>query len=159
MTEHPERSMTQLEEEGEIAADFIEELLDIADLDGDLDISVSNNRVYLSVDSANSEDLKPLSKPDTVAALQEITRIAVQNKTGAYSRLILDIDGSRNSREKELRALVEKAVERLNDGATEAALPPMSSYERKIVHDLVAEHGLISESSGEGRDRHTVVRR
>ena len=100
-----------------------------------------------------------LSKPDTVNALQELTRIAVQTETGEFSRLILDIGGSRATREAELNAMVERAVERLEEGATAAALPPMSSYERKLVHDIVAARGFVSESEGEGRDRHTVVKR
>jgi spoIIIJ-associated protein len=94
-----------------------------------------------------------------VNALQELTRIAVQTKTGSFSRLILDIGGSREAREAELGVLVGKAVERIEEGAESASLPPMSSYERKLVHDIVAERGFSSESEGEGRDRHTVIRR
>ncbi|MFZ4078847.1 MAG: protein jag, partial [Microbacteriaceae bacterium] len=98
-----------------------------------------------------------LSQPDVVAALQELTRIAVQNQTGEFSRLILDIGGSREERAKELAALVNAAIARLEGGSTAAALPHMSSYERKLVHDLVAERGYVSESQGEGRERHTVI--
>lgn len=157
--ETAERSNEELEHEGELAADYIEELLDIADLDGDLDITVRNGRVYLTVDAAEPDALGKLSKPDVVAALQELTRTAAQTKTGAYSRLILDVGGSRSTREQELERLVERAAERLDAGASEAALPAMSSYERKLVHDLVSARGLTSESKGEGRDRHTVIRR
>ncbi|MGV1034108.1 MAG: protein jag [Microbacteriaceae bacterium] len=157
-TDTTPRSTESLEAEGEFAADYLEELLDIADLDGDLDIAVRNGRVYLSIDSANG-DLEVLSKPDVVAALQELTRTAAHTKSGEFSRLILDVGGSRSNREQELERLVERAAERLNDGASEAALPAMSSYERKLVHDLVGARGLVSESRGEGRDRHTVIRR
>lgn len=149
----------QLEEEGDIAADYIEELLDIADLDGDIEIDARGGRSYLSVTSAESDSLRILSKPETVSALQELTRIAVQTKTGAYSRLILDVGGSRDARAAELAALVDRAVQRIEDGAASAALPPMSSYERKLVHDIVSERGYVSESEGEGRDRHTVIRK
>jgi spoIIIJ-associated protein len=83
----------------------------------------------------------------------------VQNRTGGFSRLILDIGGSREARQQELGALVERAVERIEAGSTEAALPPMSSYERKLVHDIVSARGFVSESHGEGRDRHTVITR
>ena len=83
----------QLEQEGDIAADYIEEFLDICDLDGDIDIDARNGRAYLSVNSAEANNLRLLSKPDTVNALQELTRLAVQNKTGSFSRLILDIGG------------------------------------------------------------------
>jgi len=164
-TEPPEdaeteaRSTSQLEEEGDIAADYIEELLDIADLDGDIEIDTRAGRAYLSVTSSEDTNLRLLSKPDTVAALQELTRIAVQAKTGSFSRLILDIGGSRETRAAELAALVDAAVARLDAGAESAALPAMSSYERKLVHDIVAERGFTSESEGEGRDRHTVIRR
>ena len=151
------RSVTQLEEEGEIAADYIEELLDITDLDGDIDIDARDGRAYLSVNSSQDSNLRLLSKPDTVNALQELTRIAVQAKTGVFSRLILDVGGSRQAREVELAQLVERAADRIEGGAQSAALPPMSSYERKLVHDLVAARGLVSQSEGEGSERHTVI--
>lgn len=146
-------------DEGDIAADYIEELLDILDLDGDIDIETRGGRSYISVDSSGENDLHLLSKPDTVTALQELTRIAVQTRTGEFSRLILDVGGSRATREQELTALVDRAVTKLEEGATAASLPPMSSYERKLVHDIVAGRGFVSESEGEGRDRHTVVTR
>lgn len=152
-------SAGQLEEEGDIAADYIEELLDITDLDGDIDIDARGGRAYVSVTSTSDSNLRLLSRPDTVNALQELARIAVQTKTGRYSRLILDVGGSREQRAAELSVLVEKAVERIEAGAASAALPPMSSYERKLVHDIVAAHGFKSESEGEGRDRHTVITR
>lgn len=153
------RSVTQLEEEGEIAADYIEELLDITDLDGDIDIDARDGRAYLSVNSSLDSNLRLLSKPETVNALQELTRIAVQAKTGVFSRLILDVGGSRQARESELSQLVERATDRIQGGAQSAALPPMSSYERKLVHDLVAGRGFMSQSEGEGHDRHTVITR
>jgi spoIIIJ-associated protein len=154
-----EYSADRLEEEGDIAADYIEELLDICDLDGDIDIDARAGRAYVSVNASGDSNIRVLSKPDTVNALQELTRLAVQTKTGAFSRLILDVGGSRQARQAELARLVDAAVARLDAGAEGAALPAMSSYERKIVHDIVAERGLVSASEGEGRDRHTVVSR
>lgn len=153
------RSVVQLEEEGDIAADYIEELLDITDLDGDIDIDARDGRAYLSVNSSQDSNLRILSKPDTVNALQELTRLAVQAKTGSYSRLILDVGGSRAARVAELTTLVDHAVDRIEAGAQAASLPPMSSYERKLVHDIVGARGFVSASEGEGRDRHTVVTR
>jgi len=94
-----------------------------------------------------------------VQALQELTRLAVQNKTGSFSRLILDVGGSRDARRRQLETLVNAAAAKLDDGATQASLPAMSSYERKLVHDIAADQGLVSESYGEGADRHTVLRR
>lgn len=150
---------SQLEEEGDVAADYIEEFLDIADLDGDIDIDVRNGRAYVAVTASEGSNIRVLSKPDVVSALQELTRLAVQSKTGQFSRLILDIGGSREARQAELTVLVDSAIAQIEAGATSAALPPMSSYERKLVHDVVSERGFTSNSHGEGRDRHTVITR
>ncbi|MGP3533581.1 Jag family protein [Microbacterium sp. RD1] len=152
-------SAEQLEQEGDIAADYLEELLDIADIDGDLALDVRSGRAYVSVEADAASSLSRLSEPDTVQALQELTRLAVQTKTGHFSRLILDVGGSRSVRQRELADLVDRAATRLDDGASQASLPPMSSYERKLIHDIAAERGLVSESYGEGADRHTVLRR
>jgi len=157
-TSREEPTVEQLEREGDIAADFLEGLLDIADLDGDLNLDVRQGRAYVSVESEDSS-LRLLSAPDTVQALQEITRLAVQAKTGAFSRLILDVGGSRDARRRQLEDLVDTATRKLDDGASQASLPSMTSYERKLVHDIVADRGLVSESYGEGADRHTVIRR
>ncbi len=149
----------QLEQEGDVAADYLEELLDIADIDGDLALDVRAGRAYVSIEADGNGSLSRLADPDTVQALQELTRLAVQNKTGRFSRVILDVGGSRDARQRELEQLVDRALERLEDGASQASLPAMSSYERKLVHDIAAERGLVSESYGEGADRHTVLRR
>ena len=144
-------------DEGELAADYLEHLLDIADLDGDIEIEVRQERAYVTVGSAETNDLDPLSAPDVVNALQDLTRLAVQQKTGEFARLVLDIGGSREAREKELEKLVTVAIDKIENGAKSAALPPMSSYERKLVHDMVGDRGFQSGSEGEGNDRHTVI--
>ncbi|MEK9987634.1 MAG: R3H domain-containing nucleic acid-binding protein [Aquiluna sp.] len=149
----------ELEKEGEIAADFIEEFLDLADLDGDLEIEFKQDRVYLTVDSEGESNLGKVSDPETVTAIQEITRLAVQSKTGEMSRLILDIAGSRDARAKQLKELVEKTISRLEETDKDQHLKPMSSYDRKLVHDMVAEAGMVSESEGQGRDRHIVIKK
>jgi spoIIIJ-associated protein len=148
-----------LEKEGEIAADFIEEFLDLADLDGDLEIEFKQERVYLTVDSEGESNLGKVSDPETVSAIQEITRLAVQSKTGEMSRLILDIAGSRDAKAKQLKDLVEKTLAKLEETDKDQHLKPMSSYDRKLVHDMVAEAGMVSESEGQGRDRHIVIRK
>jgi spoIIIJ-associated protein len=153
-----ESTVEELEREGDIAADFLEGLLDIADIDGDLNLDVRQGRAYVSVES-DEDGLSVLSAPDTVQALQELTRLAVQSSTGAFSRMILDIGGSRDTRRRQLESLVDAAAAKLEDGASQASLPAMSSYERKLVHDIAAERGLVSESYGEGADRHTVISR
>ncbi|MDL9978025.1 protein jag [Microbacterium sp. ASV49] len=163
MTDSPaapaEVSVADLEREGDIAADFLEGLLDIADIDGDLALDVRAGRAYVSVEADGDGSLSRLAEPETVQALQELTRIAVQTQTGRFSRLILDIGGSRDTREQQLAGLVDRAIARLEEGASQASLPAMSSYERKLVHDIVADRGYVSESYGEGADRHTVIRR
>lgn len=157
-TERSEPSVDELETEGDVAADFLEELLDIADIDGDLNLDVRQGRAYVSIES-DDDSLSVLAAPDTVQALQEITRLAVQSKTGRFSRMILDVAGSRDARRRQLEKLVDAAVIKLDEGASQASLPSMSSYERKLVHDIVADRSLISESYGEGAQRHTVIRR
>ncbi|UOQ57068.1 DNA-binding protein [Leucobacter allii] len=147
-----------LEADGDLAADYIEGLLDIADLDGDIDIDVANGRAYVSV-TGGGEELDRLAGPDTVQALQDLTRLAVQARTGRFSRLIVDIGGSRDARATELKGLVDAAVAQIAAGRDEVELEPMSSYERKLVHDEVAERGYHSESRGEGRDRRLVISR
>jgi spoIIIJ-associated protein len=149
----------ELEQQGEIAADFIEEFLDVADLDGDLDIEFKKKRVYISVQSDGESNLGKISDPDTVEAIQELARLAVQAKTGDMSRLILDIGGSRQAKTDKLKQLVERTIEKLDDTDGEQHLRPMTSYDRKQVHDMVSEAGFISESEGQGRDRHIVVRK
>ena len=147
------------EDEGDVAADYIEELLDIANIDGDIDIDTRQGRSYITVSAPSGSSLDRLAAPDAVAALQELARLAVQSRTGSHTGVVLDIGGSRDARAEELARIVDHAIERLEGGAAAASLPPMSSYERKLVHDLAAERGFVSESTGEGRDRHTVIRR
>ena len=153
-----EATIETLEKEGELAADYLEELLDIYDLDGDIDIDVRGGRAYLAITAGADSNLRVLSKPEAVEALQELTRLAVQVKTNGFSRLILDIEGSRQARVDELTRIVNKIIAKVEETGQAVPMKPMSSYERKIVHDLVSSQGLISESEGEGRDRHIVVK-
>lgn len=152
-----ELPLDELESEGDLAADYIEGLLDLADLDGDLDIDVANGRAYVSV-TGGGPDLERLASPSTVQSVQDLTRLAVQAQTGRFSRLIVDIGGSRDARATELTRLVDSAIAQIVAGRIEVPLEPMSSYERKLVHDEVAERGYHSESRGEGRDRRLVIR-
>ncbi|WP_028278410.1 R3H domain-containing nucleic acid-binding protein [Arthrobacter sp. H5] len=151
----------RLEDEGDVAADYLEELLDIADIDGDIDIEVRNGRTYISIvsDAADSGGLAALVGRDgeVLEALQELARLSVLTSTENRSRLVLDVDGFRDVRGKELRRIAEEAVQTVKDTSGEVALEPMSAYERKIVHDVIAELGMVSESEGEGGGRHIVV--
>ena len=151
-------SVKDLEEEGEVAADYLEELLDIFDLDGDISIDVRDGRAYIEISAEGESNIKLISNPETVEALQELTRIAVQTKTQTYSRLILDIAGSRQAKVESLTRLVNKIIAKVKETNAPVSMKPMSSYERKIAHDLIGEAGLISESEGEGKDRHIVAR-
>lgn len=153
-------SAGRLEEEGDVAADYLEELLDIADIDGDIDIEVRSGRTYISIvteeESAGLENLVGRDG-EVLEALQELTRLAVLSATENRSRLVLDINGYRAERAGDLHKIAEDAVAAVKESGTAVALAPMSAYERKIVHDAVAELGLVSESEGEGADRHIVV--
>jgi spoIIIJ-associated protein len=158
-TERRESTPQSLEEEGDIAADFLEELLDIFDLDGDIDIDVRQGRAYVAISSEDSKsNVSLISDPETVEALQELTRLAVQVKTNSFSRLILDVGGSRQKRVEDITRIVTRIIDKVKDLGEAVHMKPMSSYERKIVHDLVSQAGLISESEGEGKDRHIVVK-
>ncbi|MFC3184073.1 Jag family protein [Pseudoglutamicibacter albus] len=153
-------TMQRLEEEGDAAADYLEELLDIADLDGDIDIEVRGGRVYVSVETEDDDaDLQELVGRDgrVLDALQELTRLAVLAHTGQRSRFVLDIAGYRKERAEELKDIAKKAIDAVNETGESEALEPMTPYERKIVHDVIAEAGLVSESEGEGTRRHVVV--
>lgn len=155
-----ESSLSPLEEEGEIAADYIEELLDTADIDGDIDIEVRDGRTYVSVVAEDDDaELQALVGRDgeTVDALQELARLAVLSATQRRSRLILDVAGHRDERALQLHTMADDAAARVRADGQPVHLPPLSAYERKIVHDAVAEAGLTSESEGDGADRHIVI--
>lgn len=153
-------SVSRLEEEGDVAADYLEELLDIADIDGDIDIEIRNGRTYISIAAEDaSEGLESLVGRDgeVLEALQELTRLSVLSATENRSRLVLDINGYRKERAGDLQQIAEDAVAKVRETGSPVALEPMSAYERKIVHDAVADLGFVSESEGEGAGRHIVV--
>jgi spoIIIJ-associated protein len=144
-----------LETEAEIAADYLEELLDIADLDGDIDTYIEGDRAHVSIVSKSEALVGP--DGEVLDALQELTRLAVMTETGDRSRLMLDVAGYRERRRKELVALATDAVREVRDSNDPVPLAPMNPFERKIVHDAVAAAGLTSESEGEEPRRHVVV--
>ena len=146
----------QLEEEGEIAADYLVGLLDIADLDGDIDMDVENDRAAVSIVGA---DLSLLigKKGEVLDALQELTRLAVTRDTGERSRLMLDISGHRVKARQRLAEIGKEAAEKALASGKPVELKPMTAFERKVVHDAVAEAGASSISSGEEPTRRIVV--
>ncbi|WP_147066953.1 protein jag [Terrabacter aerolatus] len=150
----------QLEREGEVAADFLETLLDIADLDGDIDVDVDGDRAAIAiVDSEEGRVPRRLVGTDgkVLEALQELTRLAVQAETGERSRLMLDVAGHRAQRRTALVELAQAAIADVKESGTKRALDPMTAFERKVVHDEVAAAGLVSESEGTDPHRHVVI--
>lgn len=144
--------------EGEIAGDYLEELLDLLDFDGDIDLDVEGDRAIVSIDGG--EDLAKLvgRRGEVLDALQELTRLAVHQKTGERSRLMLDVAGWRRRRRDELTALGEKVSRRVLETREREELAPMTPFERKIVHDAVAGvDGVHSESEGVEPARRVVV--
>ncbi|WP_270887081.1 Jag family protein [Pedococcus sp. 5OH_020] len=152
--------VADLEREGEVAADFLETLLDIADLDGDIDVDVDGDRAAVSiVDSEEGRVPRRLVGPDgkVLEALQELTRLAVQSATGERSRLMLDVAGHRAERRSSLVELAQRAIAEVKASGEKASLEPMSAFERKVIHDEVLAAGLTSESDGVEPRRFVVV--
>ncbi|TDQ55533.1 spoIIIJ-associated protein [Actinorugispora endophytica] len=145
-----------LENEGDIAADYIEGLLDIADFDGDIDMDVEGDRAMVSVVGATLDELIG-EKGEVLEALQELTRLAVHRATGNRSRLMLDIGGFRDSRRKALTKVGAEAAAEVKKTGEVKPLAPMTPFERKVVHDAIAAAGLRSESEGEEPNRYVVV--
>jgi spoIIIJ-associated protein len=148
--------LADLELEGEIAADYVEGLLDVADLDGDIDMDVEGDRALVSVVGATLDELVG-PRGEVLEALQELTRLAVHRQTGARTRIMLDVGGYRQRRREELTAAGSAAADEVKRTGVAKKLAAMNPFERKVVHDAVAAAGLLSESEGEEPDRRVVV--
>jgi len=146
---------SDLDTEGDIAADYLEEFMDIVDLDGDIDTYTEGDRAHVSVVT----DSQALVGKDgeVLDALQELARLAVLTETGHRSRLILDIGGHREKRRKELLIMAQEAIAEVEQTGDPVRLPAMNPYERKIIHDAVAEGGFSSESEGVEPQRRVVI--
>ncbi|WP_103063221.1 protein jag [Actinomyces qiguomingii] len=163
--QHPRQQATtvkDLEEEGEVGADYLEEFLDIVDLGGDIDIDVDHGRASVAIIASEEGDERELADlvgrdGEVLEAIQELTRLAVQVRTGNRSRLMLDINGYRAGRRAELTKIAEEAVTRVKATGDPVALESMNPFERKVCHDVVAAAGLFSESEGTEPHRHVVV--
>lgn len=158
----PSNTVKRLEEEGEVGADYLEELLDIVDLGGDIDIDVDHGRASIAVVASEEGDAQELAvlvgrDGEVLEAVQELTRLAVQTRTGNRSRLMLDINGYRAERRSELTKVAQEAVKRVRVTGDTVSLEPMNPFERKVCHDVVAAEGLISESEGAEPQRYVVV--
>jgi len=154
--DEPRLTVADLELEGEIAADYIEGLLDVADLDGDIDMDVEGDRAVVSVVGATLSELVG-RRGEVLEALQELTRLAVHQQTGNRTRMMLDVGGYRQRRRAELAEAGQDAAEEVRRTGQPKKLWPMNPFERKIVHDAVAAAGLRSESEGEEPERRVVV--
>ena len=148
--------LAQLEEEGDVAADYLEGLLDIADLDGDIDIDVENDRASLAIAGGKLSHLVG-ERGEVLDSIQELTRLAVQTSLGERSRLMLDIDNFRGDKKTELAQLAKETAVEVKSSGESIKLRPMNAFERKVVHDTIQELGLTSESEGEDPDRCVVV--
>ena len=146
----------QLEREGDIAADYLEELLDIADLDGDIDMDVEGDRAAVSIVGGDLDRLVGRNG-EVLDALQELTRLAVLRETGERSRLMLDVGGHRAQRRAVLEGIARDAIAEAKSSGESVSLKPMSPFERKVVHDVVAQEGLTSESEGVEPRRYVVI--
>ena len=152
----------RLEEEGEVGADYLEDLLDIVDLGGDIDIDIDHGRASIAVVAAEAGDERDLADlvgrdGEVLEAVQELTRLAVQARTGNRSRLMLDINGYRAARRAELAKVAQEAVRKVQLTGEPVSLSSMNPFERKVCHDVVAAAGLVSESEGAEPHRHVVV--
>ena len=156
----PNNPTSLLEREGEVAADFLEQLLDIADMDGDIDVDVDGDRAAVAiVDSEEGRVSRRLVGPDgkVLEALQELTRLAVQSATGERSRLMLDVAGYRAERRAAVVTVAQAAIATVKSSGEKAAMDPMTAFERKVVHDEVLAAGLASESEGVEPQRYVVI--
>lgn len=149
-----------LDQEGDVAADYLEGLLDICDLDGDIDIEVDANRARVSIVEVEPGDLEHLvgEGGDVLQALQELSRLAATRETGERSRLMLDIAGFRTKQKETLEEAAKTACAEAQRTAAPVRMAPMNPYERKVVHDMVATLGLVSESEGDEPARRVVIR-
>jgi spoIIIJ-associated protein len=152
-----EAPSANLIQEGDIAADYLERLLDIVDYDGDIDLDVENERAIVAIIGSSLQSLIG-EHGETLEALQELTRLAVAQKTGNRSRLMLDISGHRQARRAQLTAIAGDAAERVRVSGESSRLAPMNPFERKVVHDAISGiEGVRSESEGEEPNRRVVV--
>ncbi len=149
-----------VDRQGDVAADYLEGLLDILDLDGDIEIEVQPGRAVVSVVEATAGQLQRLVGTDgeVLAALQDLTRLAVTTQTGGRAHVALDVAGHRARKKDAVRKIGLAAITEANETGQPVRLGAMTAFERKVIHDTVAEAGLTSESEGTEPQRYVVVR-
>ena len=153
------KTIEQLNEEADVAADYLEGLLDIVDYEGDIEMGVRNHRPTVQIVADDDTDIKHLIGKDgeVVDALQQLTRLAVQQKIGERSHLIVDVDGFLRRKREHLREQALDVIDEVRETGEPVNMKPMNSFERKIVHDMVREEGLKSRSHGEEPHRYVTV--
>lgn len=153
------KTIEQLNEEADVAADYLEGLLDIVDYEGDIEMGVRNHRPTVQIVADDDTDIKHLIGKDgeVVDALQQLTRLAVQQKIGERSHLIVDVDGFLRRKREHLREQALEVIDEVRETGDPVNMKPMNSFERKIVHDMVREEGLKSRSHGEEPHRYVTV--
>ncbi|MBT1172608.1 hypothetical protein JS528_04400 [Bifidobacterium sp. MA2] len=159
MAQDDDKTVDQLNDEADIAADYLEGLLDIADYEGDIEMGVRNGRPMVQIVADDDTDIKHLigRNGEVVDALQQLTRLAVQQKTGERSRLIVDVDGFLKRKRQRLHDIALDAIDEVRETGEPVDLKPMNSFERKVIHDVVREEGLRSRSHGEEPRRYVTV--
>ena len=159
MAQNDDKTVDQLNDEADIAADYLEGLLDIADYEGDIEMGVRNGRPMMQIIADDDTDIKHLigRNGEVVDALQQLTRLAVQQKTGERSRLIVDVDGFLKRKRQRLHDIALDAVDEVKETGEPVDLKPMNSFERKVVHDVVREEGFKSRSHGEEPRRYVTI--
>ncbi|MDR0950792.1 MAG: hypothetical protein LBM13_04100 [Candidatus Ancillula sp.] len=158
-TEENTESIDMLNTEADLAADFIEELFNIADLDGDIEMGIKNNRAYIHIVSEDKKALTNFTDNDGsgLLALQEITRLAVGEQIGEKPHLLVDVNNWREEKTQKLNKEAEEAFQKIQDGEESVEFESMNSFDRKIIHDKINELGGFSISKGVGKSRHVVV--
>ncbi|NEG69978.1 Jag family protein [Bifidobacterium choloepi] len=159
MVQMDDKTIDQLNDEADIAADYLEGLLDIADYEGDIELGIRNGRPMIQIVADDDTDIKHLigRNGEVVDALQQLTRLAVQQRTGERSHLIVDVDGFLKRKRQILRDMALDAVDEARETGEPVSLKPMNSFERKVVHDVVRDEGLRSRSHGEEPHRYVTV--
>ena len=159
MPQDDDQTHARLHKEAEGAADYLEGLLDIANLDGDIEMSVRNERPVVKIVADDSSSIERLigKNGEVVDSLQILTRLAVQAHMGERSHVIVDVDGYLMRKRHSLQQLALEAVTKARELGQTVDLPAMNSFERKIIHDAVRDEGLQSRSQGIEPKRYVTV--
>lgn len=150
-----------LEEQADAVADFVEELLERMGIDAIAEPTMHRGHVYVDIVDGPEDDMALLigRHGQTLDAIQELARTAVGRRLDDRVRVLVDVSDYRKRQEDRLIEGAREVAERVQATGAEEQLDPMNAYQRKLVHDVVAEfEGLESVSEGVDPDRFVVVR-